>query len=1582
MKLKFYAFIFIILSITNVYSQPTQYPIYLSSPTDLGYFCGDRYIYASMDVGDLNNSNSENKLFLELFSRGVFQKIQAFQVSMDGRFGGMFELPDTLRIGEEYLVRMSSTNPEIISQTKKFIFGLGKLFYDVSFQEKNVNISSNEYSTKVRIMHSKYTLSDYHPSYYTLVINNNLRYNISEFDTSITLFVKDSIEKFKITSIENQCGFKGIADSEITIQKDKFPNKIYLRNLQNSINFCPKKFPVIQLLSNFLIEPSDLKVELVQIENDKVTPINNFKLLDEKLTIILPEIIDLNKYYYLKVTHKSGVESNYLQFFLNKPNKTIDFSSIIVKDNYLLSFNRGDGEGSSSPFKFNELIINGKNYAYDDNNIFISLPIPQKDTTLVLQKASDECGTLAINESTVVIRPINYFILNAKPIKSEFCEGEIAEFDLSNISKDLQNNVAVLGFVTFSGYMYNAQSGKYDGKYINHNIRIFDIRLDWGKNKLFVNVPNSLAETIRNAFGDSNYRMSKVDLYVSLHSNTSTKTLFSDYISIPLNFAPYIRIIPQSIENINKGNVKIPIQIITSQKTEVTLSDNKKYIIDPEVECQNCLKYYGGNSFLNVQTTDNSVISILKTSNQCSVGKGVGSVYIAPTTNMSQIIIEADKVPSLFCIEQDLQIPFKVSADFDWSKYFLIAEIKYKRDNVSRISYSKFVYQSPFILTKKELENYKIFADNVEVRFYVYQQSNITSSTVSVSLLTKPSKLSVYNRNYSMKMVNGIEVYSVVNPNEIFIFQTDGSNSTFKINNTTYFPTTKEPSVSELVYWMNSKKDTSFVIQSVSNSCGTLQLNKPIKIIYEDLVFKNAYDITDESFIKSSNCSGSRRVISYSLEGRLGQKKDSVIVQLSKISKINNELSFFDVKTERISGLIYYTIPDTCSGQYAWRLRLSDNSITSKFQQFNSEIKAKPSITLIGGSREISNYPLRFYEFKYATNLPKSKDFKLIYSNGQTYTHKTFSSYQPFDDSQNYYYPNIPKNVPTTYDANYFIKEIYNECGVGFAEGEVRIKATPNLSFDIVNNKIENCAGDSIMLKINYSDNFPKDTVMGIFLHSIFKRNMNLELANFNSGTNLVSLKLPKDLLSREYYIQIRKKSRKNADYSLFFGYRSSDSSKVSNARKEFDSDMKYIRIYAPLRYELTGNYEIFEGQSAYLQLIPQNSEYKDVFALKDTISRYYGVYNTFLLSDGTKISSPIVNNVIKVNPLKTTVYQIASAKGLCGIDRIGGMAKVTVLPLQERRAEVIGFPYTNTDTFNDNWRSFYRTEYYMCEGTKDSIDVLVYGLSNDSELINFKVALSGKNGVDFQNIKTDKFKIVRTLTKAKLVRFYFELPTNLLWGYNYKMKVTTIDGSFLSNIIEMPISIYEKPTASIIGPNSILSGENVNLQIKFTGDAPWFFTVLNENNDRVFSTIPTKADSLNQYKNFDFKPNYSEVYNFKLTPTKATTYKVSEVYNYACKWGNVVGNPLVVELITSNENVSHKIKIMPNPVSERVFIDLLDGKTETTVTLLSIDGKKITEKIETSERMEVDVSGFQTGTYLLKIMNGSTNKTYRISKQ
>lgn len=1580
MKLKLYAFILFFLGFTTANSQETQNQLYLSSTTDFGYFCGGRYINASFDAKGVSNSNSENKLFLELFSKGNFQKIQAERVALNGNFGGVFKLPDTLRVGEEYLVRMSSTSPAIVSQSKKFIFGLGKVPFDISFQEKNASISSNEYLTKLKINHSKFTISEYHPSYYTLEINNNLKYNISEFDTSISLFVKDSTEKFKITSIENHCGFAGNSNSEITIQKEKSPNKIYIKIPQSNLYFCPKNFPEIQLVTNFSYVPSELKIEFIQIDNNRTTQINNFKLLGEKLIIDIPATIALNKFYFLKVTHNSGVESNLINFYLNIPNKSIDIFYHVVKDGYQLNFNRQNGEGSSSPYKFKELIINGRDYSSVFNNLQKTFPMPLQDSTLVLQKASDECGILNINENTVNIKPNEYFSLTAKPSKPEFCEGEIAEFDLSDISKELQNIVAVLGFVTFSGNMFNPQTEKFDGKSISHNIRIFDIRLDWSKNKLYVNIPNSLAETIRNAFGEGNYRMSNVDLYVSFHTTTSTKKLITDYISIPLNFAPYIRIIPQSIENYNKGYVKLPLQVITSQKTEILLSDNKKYLIDPEAECPSCMKYYGGNTYLNIQSSTNASISIIKVSNQCSTGKGVGSAFISPSVNVSKIIIEAEKIPSITCMEGDLQIPFKLSEDFDWSRHNLMAEIKFKKNNAPSITYSNFIFESPFILTKKDLDKYKIFADNVEVRFYVYQQPNISSSAISVSLISKPTNFSVNNWNSYMKIINGVEQYSVISVGERFTFQTDGSNSIFTINNKSYVPTNKGPAVSQFSFLMNSPKDTSFVIQSVSNTCGSLMVDKRIKIVYEDLVFKNIYDITDVNFTKSSPCSGSRRVIDYSLEGNLRNRKDSVIVQLARTSK-NKDLLFFDVKTEQKSGIIYYTIPDTCWSQYVWRLRFYDNTITSKYQLLNFEVKAKPHISLIGGSREISNHPLTYYEIKYATNLPKSKDFKVIYSNGQTYTQKTFSSVQFLDESQNYIYPNIIRNVPTNFDANYYIREVYNECGVGFAEGEIRIKSNPNISFDVVNYKIDYCAGDSITLKINYSENFPKDTLMGVYIHSIFKRNLNLEIANFKTGINLVSLRLPKDLLTREYYIQIRKKSRKNADYSLFFGYRSSDSSKVANARKEFDTEMKYVKLYAPLRYELSGNYEIFEGQSAFLQLLPLGSNNKDIYVTKDTVSRYYGAYNTLVFTDGTKISSQIVNNTIEVKPLKSTVYQIANAEGMCGVEKIEGVAKVTVMPLQEKRVEIMGFPYYNTITFNKNWRSFYRTQYQMCVGTKDSVDVLVYGSTNDLELQNLNVALSGKDGIDFKNIKTEKFKTIGTLSNAKIIRFFFELPANLSSGYKYKMKITSNNGSFLSNIIEVPISIHEKPTASITGRNSILTGEELNLQVNFTGDSPWFYTVQNEENTRIFSTIPTKEDTLNQFENFIYKPTYSEIYSLKLIPSKSTTYKISEVYNEVCKWGSVTGNPLVVELITSTENSIYKLNIMPNPASESIIIDLLDANSETTVSLLSMEGKKLIEKNAKSAMMEIDIRGFQTGTYLLNIINGSINKTYKVVK-
>lgn len=77
------------------------------------------------------------------------------------------------------------------------------------------------------------------------------------------------------------------------------------------------------------------------------------------------------------------------------------------------------------------------------------------------------------------------------------------------------------------------------------------------------------------------------------------------------------------------------------------------------------------------------------------------------------------------------------------------------------------------------------------------------------------------------------------------------------------------------------------------------------------------------------------------------------------------------------------------------------------------------------------------------------------------------------------------------------------------------------------------------------------------------------------------------------------------------------------------------------------------------------------------------------------------------------------------------------------------------------------------------------------------------------------------------------------------------------------------------------------------------------------------------------------------------------------------------------------KIKVYPNPAKEYLTVNLGSiDETQSTISLLDINGKEIYTQVTTLNQLQVDVSHIAPGTYLLKVTRGENFVMYNIIKQ
>jgi hypothetical protein len=85
--------------------------------------------------------------------------------------------------------------------------------------------------------------------------------------------------------------------------------------------------------------------------------------------------------------------------------------------------------------------------------------------------------------------------------------------------------------------------------------------------------------------------------------------------------------------------------------------------------------------------------------------------------------------------------------------------------------------------------------------------------------------------------------------------------------------------------------------------------------------------------------------------------------------------------------------------------------------------------------------------------------------------------------------------------------------------------------------------------------------------------------------------------------------------------------------------------------------------------------------------------------------------------------------------------------------------------------------------------------------------------------------------------------------------------------------------------------------------------------------------------------------------------------------------------LANTNFQKSSKIKFFPNPVSDKLTILNIEN-TKQKVEIFSIIGKKLFTCSLLNNETNIDVSSFQNGIYLIKIISETGNDTYKFIKE
>lgn len=326
----------------------------------------------------------------------------------------------------------------------------------------------------------------------------------------------------------------------------------------------------------------------------------------------------------------------------------------------------------------------------------------------------------------------------------------------------------------------------------------------------------------------------------------------------------------------------------------------------------------------------------------------------------------------------------------------------------------------------------------------------------------------------------------------------------------------------------------------------------------------------------------------------------------------------------------------------------------------------------------------------------------------------------------------------------------------------------------------------------------------------------------------------------------------------------------------------------------------------------------------------------------------------------------------------------MVVYPRAGKRTETLGF-LRSWPEFNE-W--YYQTDLSLCAGEKDSLDVNLYGWKENEAPGSFRVVLSeGKKGSTYLPVTVFRSQEVffpPSPGGARKLRLWFEIPDTIKEGDSYRIKAVSDEDPEIPAVPPLqPGSLRERPTATLSGGVLTQAGGQVEVPVKFTGTAPWFFTVTDNAERIIFNNFPTAADSsLREYR---FTPHYSDEYLLKLKADKPAEYKVSRVYNWACGYGKTEG-VFRVELILANEDISPvEVSLYPNPVHDQLHLDLSRLNASVKVEVFDLQGRRhATETFRENyllKKQVLDLRRLQPGTYLVKITSGNAQQTKKIHK-
>lgn len=1537
--------------------------------------CGGRSLTGSLSFYSTDSTysrpgfNEDNRFFLEIAAADSDEYHRLAQgKAYAGESGkAVFLLPDTLVTGRGYKLRMSSSSPRYTAEEPTY-FTYAYLLqpFTAKFQQQQYIEGDQQVSLRVNLETPENRYGNSYQLYpYEIRLSDGSTFVKDVWEPGSYLELKvlpaDSLTVYQVSEITNRCGVKGRVEGEAVVVKRDNLQRIYIRTVSGIPEIC-KDVPLglkIEIRNSsaeehFRVEFSASDHLQHFISAGAYTPDK-----EGNVWVKTPETLENNRYLYCRVVQVSTGEVSH-QLFLNRVGRTRQIAGYLNQadmDRLMIVFYpQIEMDYPYSP-QISSVVVNGRELRQGkeiNGGIFI-LPLPSRDTSFVISHASTSCESVPFEPAKIDYVKEKSLFYSFTTDKAEFCEGEEAEirYALSDAGKlDEQGFYPV---IYTRSYLYDKVTGEPTWNGVYYPTLRPEMKINRDKGTLSVKIPQNLYSLITGGATPEPHFMYKIILSVGYTgSGESGVELWGNNLEKDIRIRPELNLIASEIQSV-PGQALVPLKF-RGGELRYELSNGWSGEVRQLIpDCYGCPPVMAGEMLIPVPVNDDTVIRVKSVNSTCGTGTSEGETRIRISRAAPYLNINEAAIGQTVCAGKVFEVPFS-QGNLDGTEVL----IKDDAGGIRKLTEEE-IRSGSFQLTL-HTAGYKY-----KTSFWL-QAGNTRSNTVKVRLEETPDSFTLsVGENYTRYSEGDTEVYQVLAGSRISpSIISSGSVSRFEVNGVNYFPY-HNSGINTQLYLHDIKQAPLYTLNSITNTCGTVEMNWKFRIQERNSLLK-VEDVTEKNFIPKRGCPGALRFYEVSYSGS-APVEDRLTVELLSLSVKNAAPLVIPFQKE--GKKLSVKIPEGLEGSYNLRVK---SEVTGSYSDvlYMGYFLPMPEVKLVSptGKTEIMGTPGAILRLE--SNYEKAGEFSVKMNTGEIVTSTDFGIYYTYSNIegtkevipslQNYGRTFNPAQTTT-----YRVESVFNHCGQGKSSGSVRVVVAPVVKLKYSDPSLAGqafCSGAETEVSLTYTDGFPKDTLLGLYLHKVNHAQTYRELATFKDLKDRVSFRLPDNMEQGVYSLQVRKRSRASAD----LGFHRRDSVSIAS----LDSPLLSLTLITPPQVRLSGNTEIFSGESADLKLVSlDNRGEKRGYSLE-------GVENYFTLSNGSTYS--LTNSYISVSPLVTETFSLKSVRNICGNGKAYGQATVVVHPRSGKRLQTRGFARTWTEL--EEW--YYQTEMRLCAGARDSLDVILYGWGKNEAPGEFRVVISdGQGGPDLPVpvFRSQEVFFPPSPEGARIMRLWLEIPETIGEGDNYRIKAISEDPAVPAVPPVQPGILLERPLATLSGNVLTQAGGQVEALVKFRGTAPWFFTVTDKSDRIIFNTIPSATDS--SLREYSVTPHYASEYLLKLKADKADEYKVSRVYNWACGYGKTEGIFQVELILGKEQKLPLEVNLYPNPVHDRLQLDLF--RADISVEVYDLQGKlhlsEIFRESNLSGKHNLDMKGLHPGTYLVKVRSGKFEQTTRIYK-